>query len=72
MHRSSLKSLLQVCLFGPPKLELRTLLRAGMKDEEILSAIGVAVKGKKFAHDGNRSPAEIASKRNQPMVRIGG
>ncbi|KAI5477327.1 molybdenum cofactor biosynthesis protein [Pseudohyphozyma bogoriensis] len=41
----------KVCLFGPPVLALRPLLRS-LPDSEILPHIGRAVMGKKFAHDG--------------------
>ena len=50
---------MQVCLFGPPKLSLRPLLRDGASDQELLNEISVAIKGKKFAHDGKSSSFEI-------------
>ncbi|KAM0748248.1 molybdenum cofactor biosynthesis prote [Meredithblackwellia eburnea MCA 4105] len=44
----------KVCLFGPPVLSLRPLLRASppLPDSTILRSIGQVVQGKKFAHDG--------------------
>lgn len=48
----------QVCLFGPAKLNLRELLRQGSTDDELLHHIGVAIKGKHFAHDGKTSKAK--------------
>lgn len=51
---------LKVCLFGPPKVSLRPLLRSGATDDELLEVIGIAVKGKKFAHDGSASTSRRA------------
>lgn len=46
----------QVCLFGPPVLELRPLLRdSSISDDQILSHVATAVRGKKFAHNGSSS-----------------
>lgn len=67
-HRSS-----QVCLFGPPVLNLRPLLRATTDDLEILPKIGEIVQGKKFAHDGLGGASGIkANGKSGPMVSIGG
>lgn len=63
----------QVCLFGPPVLNLRPLLRATTDDLEILPKIGAVVKGKKFAHDGLGGASGIkANGKSGPMVSIGG
>src|SRR5690606_1304084 len=60
---------LKVCLFGNEEYSLRDLLRSGASEEEIYSVINTAVKGKKYSHGGMY---EIASKKNRPMITIGG
>lgn len=68
---------MQVCLFGPPVLSLRPLLRAApasaASDAALMHAVGGAVYGKKFAHDGLGGPEGIRREgRMGPMVGIGG
>lgn len=67
----------QVCLFGPPVLSLRPLLRASpaspSSDAALMDAVGAAVFNKKFAHDGLGGPEGIKREgRMGPMVGIGG
>jgi cyclic pyranopterin phosphate synthase len=74
----------QVCLFGPPVLSLRPLLRspappsasstgADPDDAHIVPHIARAVWGKKFAHDGLGGAEGIREKgRMGAMVGIGG
>ncbi|GAA6008434.1 hypothetical protein JCM10207_007107, partial [Rhodosporidiobolus poonsookiae] len=67
----------KVCLFGPPVLSLRPLLRSpSTTDTQLLESIGAAVWGKKFAHDGlgalSTPPGPVARKRlraTQPPTR---
>ncbi|BGP14861.1 hypothetical protein JCM10213v2_002816, partial [Rhodosporidiobolus nylandii] len=63
----------KVCLFGPPVLSLRPLLRSpAIPDSEILSQLGAAVWGKKFAHNGLGGASGIKEKGKMgPMVGIG-
>ncbi|GAA5823313.1 hypothetical protein JCM10212_000824 [Sporobolomyces blumeae] len=69
---------LKVCLFGPPALALRPLLRSLPSDDPtsdtiISNEIGKAVWGKKFAHDGLGGASGIQAKgRMGSMVGIGG
>ncbi|GAA96517.1 hypothetical protein E5Q_03185 [Mixia osmundae IAM 14324] len=58
----------KVCLFGPPKLNLREKIREGHSDARLLSEIGAAVQQKYFAHDGKSSPSDIAKSRNAPVL----
>ncbi|BGP38867.1 hypothetical protein JCM10449v2_002805 [Rhodotorula kratochvilovae] len=65
----------KVCLFGPPVLSLRPLLRAApaspSADAALMAEVGRAVYGKKFAHDGLGGPEGIRAKgRMGPMVGI--
>ncbi|GAA5855239.1 hypothetical protein JCM9279_007518 [Rhodotorula babjevae] len=65
----------KVCLFGPPVLSLRPLLRASpaspAADAALMHAVGGAVYGKKFAHDGLGGPEGIKREgRMGPMVGI--
>ncbi|GAA5900330.1 hypothetical protein JCM6882_002308 [Rhodosporidiobolus microsporus] len=67
----------KVCLFGPPVLSLRPLLRSSppspSSDLELMQQIGTAVWGKKFAHDGLGGASGIKERgRMGPMVGIGG
>lgn len=65
----------QVCLFGPPVLSLRALLRAEppTADQVLLDKIGAVVGQKKFAHDGLKGAEGIhRDGRSGPMVSIGG
>lgn len=63
----------QVCLFGPPVLALRPLLRSNLSDEEILPHIGKIVQGKKWSHDGLGGAEGIKlNGKSGPMVSIGG
>lgn len=60
---------IKVCLFGNTEVSLRDLIREGRTDEELVKVIGVAVKKKKKQHAGM---FELASRKNRPMVLIGG
>lgn len=60
---------IKVCLFGNTEVSLRDLIREGRTDEELVQVIGVAVKKKKKQHAGM---FELASRKNRPMVLIGG
>jgi cyclic pyranopterin phosphate synthase len=60
---------IKVCLFGNTEVSLRDMLRQGKTDKELLGVIGAAVKKKKKQHAGM---SELASRKNRPMVLIGG
>jgi len=60
---------LKVCLFGNTEVSLRDVMRNGMKDEELLEIICMAVKRKKFSHAGMYA---ISKQKNRPMILIGG
>ncbi|BGP46974.1 hypothetical protein JCM10450v2_002826 [Rhodotorula kratochvilovae] len=65
----------KVCLFGPPVLSLRPLLRgapaSANADAALMAEVGRAVYGKKFAHDGLGGPEGIKERgRMGPMVGI--
>lgn len=60
---------IKVCLFGNAEVSLRDMIRQGKTDEELLEIIGAAVKKKKKQHAGM---FELASKKNRPMILIGG
>ncbi|GAA5944088.1 hypothetical protein JCM3775_003897 [Rhodotorula graminis] len=65
----------KVCLFGPPVLSLRPLLRSSpaspTSDAALMHAVGGAVYGKKFAHDGLGGPEGIKREGKMgPMVGI--
>jgi len=60
---------IKVCLFGNAEVSLRNMIRQGKTDEELLEIIGAAVKKKKKQHAGM---FELASKKNRPMILIGG
>jgi cyclic pyranopterin phosphate synthase len=60
---------IKVCLFGNTEVSLRDMLRQGKADKELLGIIGAAVKKKKKQHAGM---FELASRKNRPMVLIGG
>ncbi|GAA5888520.1 hypothetical protein JCM5296_001054 [Sporobolomyces johnsonii] len=67
----------KVCLFGPPVLSLRPLLRAAPRstesDAQLMEQIGDAVWGKKFAHNGLGGALGIQERGKMgPMVGIGG
>ncbi|GAA5879460.1 hypothetical protein JCM8547_008150 [Rhodosporidiobolus lusitaniae] len=52
----------KVCLFGPPVLNLRPLLRSpDTTDDALLTSIGSAVWGKKFAHNGLGASSALAA-----------
>lgn len=72
---TDLRANTQVCLFGPPVLALRPLLRAlpRLSDEELLPHIGRVVQGKKYSHDGLGGAEGIKlNGKSGPMVSIGG
>lgn len=60
---------IKVCLFGNTEVSLRDLMREGKSDEELVEVIGAAVKKKKKQHAGM---FELASRKNRPMILIGG
>ncbi|GAA5881376.1 hypothetical protein JCM3774_002538 [Rhodotorula dairenensis] len=82
----------KVCLFGPPVLSLRPLLRGSepasptlgdtatssstagpASDDELMAAVGRAVYGKKWAHNGLGGASGIHERGKMgPMVGIGG
>lgn len=60
---------IKVCLFGNTEVSLRDLMREGKSDEDLVNVIGTAVKKKKKQHAGM---FELASRKNRPMILIGG
>lgn len=60
---------IKVCLFGSTEVSLRDLLRQGKTEDELLRYIGATVRRKKRQHAGM---FELASRKNRPMVLIGG
>ncbi|GAA5805446.1 hypothetical protein HPULCUR_010962 [Helicostylum pulchrum] len=60
---------IKVCLFGNTEVSLRDLIRQGKTDEELVEVISSAVKKKKKQHAGM---FELASRKNRPMILIGG
>lgn len=60
---------IKVCLFGNTEVSLRDLIRQGKTDEELVQVIGAAVRKKKKQHAGM---FELASRKNRPMILIGG
>eukprot|EP00002_Diphylleia_rotans_P021533 TRINITY_DN4188_c0_g2_i2.p1 TRINITY_DN4188_c0_g2~~TRINITY_DN4188_c0_g2_i2.p1 ORF type:complete len:359 (+),score=64.67 TRINITY_DN4188_c0_g2_i2:58-1134(+) len=61
---------LKVCLFGKSEVNLRKLVRdPTMQEQDIMSIISQAVKGKKKNHGGMY---EIHKRSNRPMILIGG
>lgn len=60
---------IKVCLFGNTEVSLRDLMREGKTDEELVQVISAAVKKKKKQHAGM---FELASRKNRPMILIGG
>jgi len=60
---------LKVCLFGKEEVSLRDMMRGGCTNDELLSVIGVAVKGKRAGHGGMFS---ITQNMSRPMIKIGG
>ena len=75
---------LKTCLHGRDELDLKALIRAGASDEELILAIGHAVRGKHAALGGRRlatastgtggtsSSVPIGEQLARPMIRIGG
>ncbi|KAM0788623.1 hypothetical protein ACM66B_001742 [Microbotryomycetes sp. NB124-2] len=63
----------KVCLFGPPVLSLRPLLRdPSQTDDTLMERVGTAVWGKHFAHNGLGGAQGIKDKGKMgPMVGIG-
>ncbi|PFH52237.1 hypothetical protein AMATHDRAFT_74301 [Amanita thiersii Skay4041] len=59
---------IKVCLFDPKEVSLRDELRRNATDEELLSVIGQAVKGKHEKHAGMENIDVI---NNRPMILIG-
>lgn len=60
---------IKVCLFGNTEVSLRDMIRQGKTDKELVEIIGAAVKKKKKQHAGM---FELASRKNRPMILIGG
>ncbi|SCV67696.1 BQ2448_5307 [Microbotryum intermedium] len=62
----------KVCLFGPPVLSLRPLLRSPeTTDQDLMQSVGGAVWGKKFAHNGLGGAEGISENGKMgPMVGI--
>lgn len=60
---------LQTCLFHPPELSLRDLLRAGASHEELVTALGAAVAAKAHGHP---PVEELLRAPARSMVEIGG
>jgi cyclic pyranopterin phosphate synthase len=60
---------IKVCLFGSTEVSLRNLIRKGKQDDELIEVINKAVKKKKKQHAGM---FELASRKNRPMILIGG
>jgi cyclic pyranopterin phosphate synthase len=60
---------IKVCLFGNTEVSLRDLIRQGKSDVELVEIIGAAVKKKKKQHAGM---FELATRKNRPMILIGG
>ncbi|ORE22234.1 molybdenum cofactor synthesis 1, isoform CRA_a [Rhizopus microsporus] len=60
---------IKVCLFGNTEVSLRDLMREGKTNEELVQVISTAVKKKKRQHAGM---FELASRKNRPMILIGG
>lgn len=60
---------IKVCLFGSAEVSLRDLIRKGKQDDELIEVINKAVKKKKKQHAGM---FELASRKNRPMILIGG
>jgi molybdenum cofactor biosynthesis protein A len=67
--RVTATGLLKVCLFAPPLVDLRRLLRTGATEEDIIGAIHNALQRKAVEHP----PAEeLSSVPTLPMTVIGG
>lgn len=61
---------IKVCLFGATEISLRDMLRQqDPQDDQLLQAIGATVRKKKKQHAGM---FELASRKNRPMILIGG
>ncbi|KAI7848772.1 hypothetical protein BDC45DRAFT_298691 [Circinella umbellata] len=60
---------IKVCLFGSTEVSLRDMMRQDYSQEELLYYIGAAVRKKKKQHAGM---VELASRKNRPMILIGG
>lgn len=60
---------LKVCLFSNKEINLRNLIRENVHEDEIKKAIQIAIKSKKFSHDGMYNINEM---KNRPMIKIGG
>lgn len=61
---------IKACLFGATEVSLRDMLRQqNQNDDHLLQAIGAAVRKKKRQHAGM---FELASRKNRPMILIGG
>lgn len=63
---------LKLCLFGQKEWSLRDTMRSGATDSELEVFIRAALLQKHFSHDGEGSPADLASATRRPMSKIGG
>lgn len=78
---------LKVCLFGNAEISLRDAVRSGCSEEDIVTMIEVAVKGKKKQHAGTChllsfllfyltwyfvGMLNLTQMENRPMILIGG
>ena len=62
---------LKICLFDNRTLDLRTLVRLGWREEDIMEAISYHIKKKHAKHAG-KTVEELATSQNNDMVKIGG
>jgi molybdenum cofactor biosynthesis protein A len=60
---------LKVCLFGSQEVNLRDMMRDGVSDSDLKTAVHGALSRKKASHAGMY---EIAKSDNRPMILIGG
>jgi len=63
---------LKVCLFGSSEVSLRDMLRNGATDDELGEVVEAAIYQKYYALGGNQDMYDIASRKNRPMITIGG
>ncbi|XP_044761167.1 molybdenum cofactor biosynthesis protein 1 isoform X2 [Coccinella septempunctata] len=60
---------LKVCLFGNKEVSLRDALRSGVKEDDLINMIGLAVRRKEKHHGGMM---KLSQMENRPMILIGG
>ncbi len=61
---------LRTCLYGAARVSLRTLIRTGATDDELIAAIGAAVAGR--FDDGHAAARDRDDPAHQSMASIGG